>query len=230
MLNAVRDNLERVAFMGYNPQRVRCMAFMVAGFFAGIGGALAAINLEIVTAADSFSMARSGAYLLFTFIGGSAFFCGPILGAVLMVLTTVLLSEWTQAWAMYLGLFFMLTVLYAPKGLAGWVISVRQQIQYSSWRCMWPWYAGMAAMLVPMVLAAAVLIEMLYHRQLQVATGPQLRFAGCELDVTNASHWLAASAVLLVCGAGFLWLQRRAARCGHAQPQMGSVRQVKEGA
>jgi branched-chain amino acid transport system ATP-binding protein len=44
ILNAVRDNPERVEFIGYNTQRVRYYAFIIAGFFAGIGGGLAAIN------------------------------------------------------------------------------------------------------------------------------------------------------------------------------------------
>jgi branched-chain amino acid transport system permease protein len=38
MLNAVRDNPERVEFIGYSTQRVRYLAFIVAGFFAGIAG------------------------------------------------------------------------------------------------------------------------------------------------------------------------------------------------
>jgi branched-chain amino acid transport system permease protein len=86
MLNAVRDNPERVEFVGYNTQRVRYIAFIIAGFFAGIGGGLAAINFEIVNAADSLvSGIRSGGYLLFTFLGGATFFFGPIIGAVLLV-------------------------------------------------------------------------------------------------------------------------------------------------
>ena len=48
MLNAVRDNPERVEFIGYDTQRVRYFAFIIAGFFAGIAGGLAALNFEIV--------------------------------------------------------------------------------------------------------------------------------------------------------------------------------------
>ncbi len=66
-------------------QRVRYIAFIVAGFFAGIAGGLAALNFEIVTA-EVVGAVRSGAYLLFTFLGGATFFFGPIIGAVLMVL------------------------------------------------------------------------------------------------------------------------------------------------
>src|SRR3990167_1529201 len=50
MLNAVRDNPERVEFIGYSTQRVRYMAFIVSGFFAGIAGGLGCLLFEIVTA------------------------------------------------------------------------------------------------------------------------------------------------------------------------------------
>ena len=85
ILNAVRDNPERVEFIGYNTQRVRYFAFIIAGFFAGISGGLGALNFEIVTA-EVVGTGRSGGYLLFTFLGGATFFFGPILGAILMVL------------------------------------------------------------------------------------------------------------------------------------------------
>ena len=121
MLNAVRDNPERVEFVGYNTQRVRYIAFIIAGFFAGIAGGLAALNFEIVTA-EVVGAARSGAYLLFTFLGGATFFFGPIIGAVLMVLALVLLSEFTKAWLLYLGLIFLFMVMYAPGGIASLIM------------------------------------------------------------------------------------------------------------
>ncbi|NJM44692.1 MAG: branched-chain amino acid ABC transporter permease, partial [Brachymonas sp.] len=113
ILNAVRDNPERVEFVGYNTQRVRYMAFIISGFFAGIAGGLGSILFEIVTA-EVVGAARSGGYLLFTFLGGATFFFGPIIGAVLMVLAFVLLSELTKAWLLYLGLVFLFMVMYAP--------------------------------------------------------------------------------------------------------------------
>jgi branched-chain amino acid transport system permease protein len=66
--------------------------------------------------------ARSGAYLLFTFLGGATFFFGPIIGAVLMVLAFVLLSELTKAWLLYLGLIFLFMVMYAPGGMASLIM------------------------------------------------------------------------------------------------------------
>ncbi len=81
MANAVRDNPERAEFVGYNTQRVRYLVVIIAGFFAGIAGGLGAINFEIVSS-ENVSTVRSGAYLLFTFLGGVGFFFGPIIGAV----------------------------------------------------------------------------------------------------------------------------------------------------
>ena len=115
VLNAVRDNPERVEFIGYSTQSVRYLAFMASGFFMGIAGGLGALNFEIVTA-EVVGAARSGAYLLFTFLGGAMFFFGPIIGAVLLVLSTVFLSELTLAWLLYLGLVFLFMVMYAPGG------------------------------------------------------------------------------------------------------------------
>nr|MBP6850986.1 branched-chain amino acid ABC transporter permease [Rhodoferax sp.] len=89
MLNAVRDNPQRAAFIGYDPQRVRHLAFAISGFFAGVAGGLAALAFEFV-GPEALGAGRSGAYLLFTVLGGTGFFFGPIIGAVLMVLAQVL--------------------------------------------------------------------------------------------------------------------------------------------
>ena len=121
MLNAVRDNPERVEFIGYSTQRVRYFAFIIAGFFAGVSGGMSALNFEIATA-EVVGPARSGFLLLFTFLGGATFFFGPIIGAVLAVLGTVLFSEVTKAWQIYFGLVFIFMVMYAPGGLASLVM------------------------------------------------------------------------------------------------------------
>lgn len=212
LLNAVRDNPERVEFIGYNPQRVRHLAFTMAGFFAGVGGALAAIHFEIVTGADSFSMARSGSYLLFTFLGGAAFFAGPIIGAALLVLATVLLSEWSQAWLLYLGLVFLGMVMYAPGGMASLVVAHVRLARRGPLRTLVPAYLALAGAALLALLGAACMIEMVYHLQRNAALGPQLPFMGTTLDASALASWLGAAGVLLT-GAGlFALCQRQLAR------------------
>jgi branched-chain amino acid transport system permease protein len=88
MLNAVRDNPERVEFIGYNTQMVRYFAFIIAGFFAGVAAGWLHSTLKSSPGPTVVSVLRSGGYLLFTFLGGATFFFGPIMGAVLMVLAS----------------------------------------------------------------------------------------------------------------------------------------------
>ena len=71
MCNAVRDNPERVQFVGYDPHVVRYIAFCFAGFFAGIAGALAAINFEIANSAY-LGAVQSGTVLFATISAASA--------------------------------------------------------------------------------------------------------------------------------------------------------------
>ena len=199
ILNAVRDNPERAAFIGYNPQRVRHIAFSIAGFFAGIGGALAAIQVEMVTAADSFSLARSGHYLLFTFLGGAAFFAGPILGAVLMVLTLVWWSELSAAWLLYLGLVFIGMVMLAPGGLAALWLALWRYGRSGQWRTEWRWRVLQGTALGLVLAGSAVLVELAYHRQQLATLGPELHLWGWALRVDAWQHWWAAA---LAAGAG----------------------------
>ena len=207
MLNAVRDNPERAAFVGYNPQMVRYLAFVMAAFFAGISGGLAALNFEIVTA-EVVSGTRSGLYLLFTFLGGTSFFFGPIIGAILMVLAFVLLSELTQAWLLYLGLIFIVMVMLAPGGVAALIMAQLRLARSGGLRRLWPAYVLLLASALLALSGAAALLEMVYQLQLGAALGPELRFMGITLDTQAPGSWLGALCVMLA-GLGLFESRRR---------------------
>jgi branched-chain amino acid transport system permease protein len=219
LLNAVRDNPERVAFIGYSTQRVRWIAFMVAGFFAGIAGGLAALNFEIVTA-EVVGAPRSGAYLLFTYLGGTTAFFGPILGGVLMVLGTVVLAQLTKAWPLYLGLAFVATVMAAPGGLAGLVRANLRLAAHGRLRAFARLYAALAASGATALAGASALIEMVYHLQLNQALGPVLRFGGLVLDASGPAAWLGAG-TLAAAGGVLFELARRRLRVRWAEAQAG---------
>ncbi|WP_255033954.1 branched-chain amino acid ABC transporter permease [Rhodoferax sp. TH121] len=207
MLNAVRDNPERVEFIGYNPQRIRYTAFIIAGFFAGISGGLAALNFEIVTA-EVVGAARSGAYLLFTFLGGATFFFGPIIGAVLMVLAFVLLSEFTKAWLLYLGLIFLFMVMYAPGGIASLIMMNLRVAKFGKLGRLWVSYLGLAATALVALAGAGAMVEMVYHQQLNAALGPELRFLGATLNASSVNSWVGAGLVMIT-GVALFELVRR---------------------
>jgi branched-chain amino acid transport system permease protein len=228
MLNAVRDNPERVEFVGYDTQRVRYIAFIVAAFFAGISGGLAALNFEIVTS-EVVSGYRSGAYLLFTFLGGATFFFGPILGGILMVLAFVLLSELTKAWLLYLGLIFMLMVMFAPGGLASLIMMNLQVASYGKLKPMLGKYLVLFFSGFVVLLGAAAMVEMVYHLQLNQALGPELTFMSVGLNAKSATSWLGALAVLLA-GLSVFECTRRlfAVQWGQAQEFIGNEIKRKE--
>jgi branched-chain amino acid transport system permease protein len=207
ILNAVRDNPERVEFIGYNTQYVRYFSFIIAGFFAGIAGGLASVNFEIVTA-EVVGSGRSGAYLLFTFLGGATFFFGPIIGAILMVLAFVLLSEFTKAWLLYLGLTFLFMVMYAPGGIASLVMMNLRLAAFGRLRQLWVAYVGLGITALLGLAGAAAMIEMVYHLQLNTAQGPELHFAGVVLDAQSVGSWFGAAFVMLT-GLGLFELARR---------------------
>ena len=65
------------------------------------------------------SAQRSGTVLIMTYIGGEAYYVGAVLGAITFTWLQTSLSGYTSAWLLYLGLFFIAMILYAPAGLAG---------------------------------------------------------------------------------------------------------------
>jgi len=207
MLNAVRDNPERVEFVGYSTQHVRYLAFMISGFFAGIAGGLAALNFEIVTA-EVVGAARSGAYLLFVFLGGATFFFGPIIGAVLLVIALVLLSELTKAWLLYLGIVFLIMVMYAPGGIASLIMMNLRVAVFGKLNRLWRHYIPLAIAGLIALTGAAAMIEMVYHLQLNEALGPEMQFLHLTLDAKAIGSWLGALLVLVVGVALFEWLRR----------------------
>jgi branched-chain amino acid transport system permease protein len=228
MLNAVRDNPERVEFVGFNTQLVRYIAFIIAGFFAGIGGGLFALNFELVQG-SAVSGLTSAAYLLFTYIGGVWFFFGPIIGAILSVLVGVLLSEITKAWALYLGIVFVLIVMFAPGGLSSIVMmNVRVAAFKKFGRLLKP-YLALIVTTPLLVVGGAALVEMLYHRQINAEMNPQFRFFGMVLDVTQAGHWLAAAAVMAVGAVAFELARRYFKRhWDHVQEEIQAIVRIKE--
>ncbi len=208
LLNAARDNAERVAFTGHDPHMVRYLAFAIAAFFAGISGGLAALHFEVVTS-DVLSGQRSGTYLLFTVLGGTGFFVGPIIGAVVMVLSLALLSALTPAWLLYLGLAFMLAVMYLPGGLASLASAAFRQRVIGHWhRSPWLSLAWLGAAMVTCA-ALAALVELAYQWHLRSVLGDALGFLGVSLSAASPGSWAGAAAMALVGSLAMRWLARR---------------------
>jgi branched-chain amino acid transport system permease protein len=207
--NAVRDNEERAAFVGYNVERVRLIMFVLAAFFAGIAGGLTAINYEIVTA-ETVSTLRSGAVLLAAYIGGVAFFFGPLIGAVIFTFFQTALSGITKAWLLYLGLFFVAIVMFAPGGVA---MIVMQNLRVWKFgllgRLLGPYGRAIAASLLALAGFAGI-VEMTYHVTTAGAP-PEMALGGIAVAPFTATPWLGCG-LLLAAGSALYFLAWRRVR------------------
>jgi branched-chain amino acid transport system permease protein len=206
MANAVRDNPERVEFIGYDSQIVRYLTLILSAFFAGISGGLAAINFEIVSA-ENVSAIRSGSILLFVFIGGIGFFFGPLLGAIVGIFFSVLLSEFTPAWQLYLGLFFILMVRYAPAGLASLIMLLMRMASFGKMPLIRKPLLALCGVSLVGIVGALMGIEMLYHITLDAANGSTMSLFKQTVDTKSAGPWLLAGALCVIGIAGFRRLQ-----------------------
>ena len=117
---AVRENPERIQFLGQRTASIRWVSCIVAATLAGIAGALSALAYEIVTV-DAVSLHTSANVLLITVIGGLHSLFGPLVGALFLTVMQSIVSEFTRAWLFYYGLVFVVLVLLAPDGVLGLV-------------------------------------------------------------------------------------------------------------
>ena len=191
MANAVRDNPERVEFIGYNTQRIRWYVLIISSFFAGIAGGLSALNFEIVSA-ENVSAIRSGGVLLATFIGGALFFFGPIIGAIVFVFFSVALSEFTRAWQFYLGTFFVVMVMYAPGGISSLILMNLRVLSFAKFKRLLDPYLGIFIGGVLLSLGIIMVIEMTYHLTLDSGNGSVRKIFGFSFDTAGSTAWLIA--------------------------------------
>jgi branched-chain amino acid transport system permease protein len=196
MCNAVRDNPERVQFVGYDPHVIRFLAFCFAGFFAGIAGALTAINFEIANAAYLGSM-QSGVVLMAAYIGGVRFFIGPIIGAIFVTYLLLMLSDLTAVWQLYFGLFFILVVMFAPGGITGLLMKHRPLVRAGT---LFTVLRAYLVALVPTLTTIAGLIlaiEIVAQHTLNAGEDPNTKAFGVRFNAASPLIWLLAVALVI---------------------------------
>jgi branched-chain amino acid transport system permease protein len=196
--NAVRDNPERVEFIGYDPHVVRFLACCFAGLFAGVAGGLAAINFEIANSAY-LGAAQSGTVLFAAFIGGTAHFFGPILGAILVTYLQLGLTNVTTVWQLYFGIIFIGIVMFAPGGIAGLMMMHRPLVRAGTLRMMIPSYLLSVIPTLALACGVVLAIETVARYTASEGEGNSISFLGGSLDSTAPLTW-AVAAILTVGG------------------------------
>jgi branched-chain amino acid transport system permease protein len=210
---ALRDNEQRLRFLGYSAHTTKVIVFAISGMFSGLAGALLAISNETANY-SLFSSHVSAQVVLHTFVGGSAIFFGPALGAAIFTLFAHLISDLTRSWLLYQGLIFVLVMLYAPAGIGGIVQGHLRHWDRLDWRRLaGPYAAGglggvvIGAGTVFLIETLSALFDEAYATARRNAGGgyPPLELFGTQWEPIGLVAWGLPLAMFL---AGFVLLIR----------------------
>ena len=119
-LVGIRQNEPRMKALGYNTFLHKYICFIVAGAFAGLAGVLYAYFFRYVSPSNA-GVAQSGEAMLMVILGGAGTLFGPAIGAVVLVFLKYYVSIYTVHWPLILGVIFVLAMLFAPKGIGGYL-------------------------------------------------------------------------------------------------------------
>jgi ABC-type branched-subunit amino acid transport system permease subunit len=122
----MRENEDRMSFLGYNTNISRLILFTFTGVVAGLAGIFFTLHFQFVSK-EAISIDMTTAVLLMAFVGGTKTFWGPILGTFVYVILQNYLSNITDRWPLVMGFIFILMVLYVPGGLSGLIMNLWQR-------------------------------------------------------------------------------------------------------
>lgn len=119
LLTAVRDAENRTRFLGYRPDHIKLVIWVLSALIAGLGGALYVTQVGIINPGE-FAPANSIEAVIWVAVGGRGTLSGAVLGAVLVNLgKTVFTGLLPELWLYALGALFILTTLFLPHGIIG---------------------------------------------------------------------------------------------------------------
>lgn len=124
----MRENEERMKFVGYNTNVSRLILFVFTGFLAGLAGSFYTLHYQF-TSISAISIDMSTIVVLMVIIGGTGSFIGPILGACVYIYLQDFLSDITDRWPFIMGLIFIFMILYVPRGLSGLIDSFVERLR-----------------------------------------------------------------------------------------------------
>jgi len=117
-LVAIRENERRARFLGIPVDMHVWISFVISCLFASLAGSLYAL-LNNFTDPRALHWTQSGNFVIMAVLGGMRSFWGPLIGAAIFVVLQDYVSSHTENWMSFIGLFFVLVVLFFPRGVLG---------------------------------------------------------------------------------------------------------------
>jgi len=216
---AIRENDERLSFLGFDVHHTKTIIFALSSMFSGIAGALMALDRESATYLV-FGLDISAEVVLNALIGGIGVFLGPAVGGVVMTIAGSVVSDISRSWSLYQGFIFVLLVMFLPQGLAGLAKGQWEAVhRYGVRRLLAPWILFLSG--TALTAASVIITVEVAHDAFDASISP-LSFQGASgpkgVEVfwlnwgqTSATTWLV---VLVAFGLGIMLLRKGWARAG----------------
>jgi branched-chain amino acid transport system permease protein len=120
VLEAIRENAERAAFIGINVRKFKLVGWILACILASVSGVLL-ILFKGYVGPETMGAFAGGAVLMMVLLGGHGSLWGPAIGAAIFIFAQDYISTMTQHWEIFMGLLVVLLVLFMPRGIVGFL-------------------------------------------------------------------------------------------------------------
>lgn len=127
LLMAIRTNESRIAFLGYSPWQAKLAVFVTAAVVAALSGSLYPMLRGLVSP-ELLAFQTSGNAVIMVVIGGVGTLAGALYGSVMLTVLKSVIGTFTEHHLIIIGGLFMLSVIFFPKGLAGYVLPRLQRL------------------------------------------------------------------------------------------------------
>lgn len=123
VLRGIRDNEDRVAFLGFNVKQYKVIAFVLSGVLAGWSGALFSL-FKTYADTEQLHFLMSGKVIVMNLIGGLGTLIGPLMGAIFVTVFESIISSYFEAYLIIIGIIFILVVIFFRRGIFGLILDL----------------------------------------------------------------------------------------------------------
>ena len=116
---SVRDNANRVDYMGFKVPQTKAVIYTFSGGFAGVAGSIYAMFQDLITADGALHILNSFSPILITMVGGVGSFFGPIWGSAIFGIIDELTTRYTERVELVMGLILIIVIMFFPGGFTG---------------------------------------------------------------------------------------------------------------
>ena len=126
VLQGIRENEQRLIFLGYNTNRARTIGLIVSGVAAGLAGVMYGLLQRFVNT-DVMAMQMTYNAMLYSLIGGTGTLYGSIIGSAVVILFQNLLLDLRsvsfifERWLLFFGALYIVVIMYMPYGIVGFI-------------------------------------------------------------------------------------------------------------